>query len=52
MMYIGDVRHSLQGRLKNASSSRGRVDGIRLTLRSSTGEWYISIMHCEALHIY
>jgi len=31
-----DVRHSLQGRLKNASASRGRVDGIRLTLRSST----------------
>ncbi|KAG0555995.1 hypothetical protein M758_11G017100 [Ceratodon purpureus] len=31
-----DVRHSLQGRLKNASSSKGRTEGIRLTLRSAS----------------
>jgi hypothetical protein len=32
------VRHSLQSRLKNATSKGGRTDVIRLTLRSGTGE--------------
>lgn len=32
-----DIRHSLQGRLKSVSSSKGRGDGIRLTLRSNSG---------------
>lgn len=36
---LGDIRHSLQGRLKSVSSSKGRGDGIRLTLRSNSGEW-------------
>ncbi|CAM6022611.1 unnamed protein product [Sphagnum balticum] len=31
-----DVRHSLQSRLKNATSKGGRTDVIRLTLRSGT----------------
>lgn len=31
-----DVRHSLQGRLKNASALKGRTEGIRLTLRSAS----------------
>ncbi len=35
---VGDVRHSLQSRLKNATSKGGRTDVIRLTLRSGTGE--------------
>lgn len=37
-VYVGDVRHSLQSRLKNATSKGGRTDVIRLTLRSGTGE--------------
>lgn len=32
----GDVRHSLQGRLKNVTASQGRSEGIRLTLRSAS----------------
>lgn len=52
MACVGDVRHSLQGRLKNASASRGRTDGIRLTLRSSTGEWQISIVFVSFAPLY
>lgn len=34
----GDVRHSLQGRLKNVTASQGRSEGIRLTLRSASSK--------------
>ena len=53
-MELGDVRHSLQGRLKSwtANARSGRTEGIQLTLQSGVGEILVLGCPCRMISAF